>query len=352
MTEAELRDYIEKYVDDKYFDREKLMKYLSMHQMVGNEIFQYCDKGTWKMNGKPYSKWLDSDAGYYPLYKDSFIDRIPFYFYHWDGELDKNCGTLNELFSECISLKDKSDPDELERLYQNLRYLFYERGISLYNIFNYTIEQTDQVNSGLFPIWVDYLHLCDSLKHDKLMPERLITENNKCLIEAGKEPLIYNVLFDIRDGVFRRDKMVLKFDGVFPCNDEGHPIMEWIGIRTECENAIWCDCEKSKGGTLYVEILPETRVHALGVYDDDDEDNLNWYQVYTGPKRMEFDYESLKYYRKKMGLTQQQVANAIEANVRTYQKWENGETTPDGQNLIRLMNWLDIPDVQEVIKYL
>lgn len=81
--------------------------------------------------------------------------------------------------------------------------------------------------------------------------------------------------------------------------------------------------------------------------DDDD----YWYQVYAGPQTMQFDYSVLKEKRKKLGFTQQQVADAVETTVRTYQKWESGETTPDGHFLIRLLNWLDIPDIQNAIEY-
>jgi transcriptional regulator with XRE-family HTH domain len=66
---------------------------------------------------------------------------------------------------------------------------------------------------------------------------------------------------------------------------------------------------------------------------------------------MEFNYEILKVNRKNLKYTQQQVADAIGATVRTYQKWENGETTPDGCYLLRLMNWLDIRNVQDVVRY-
>lgn len=349
MTETELKKYIEKYVDDKYFDRDKLMKYLGMHQMVGNEIFQYCDKGTWTMNGKPYSYWLD-DLGYKPLYKDSFIQRIPFYFYHWDGCYDKNCGTLHDLFSEYLGA-DVKDSDSLEDLYQDLIYVFYKKGIALYDLFNYTVMQSGQMNSGLFPIWIDYLHMCDKYGIDDLMPERLITEFNKLLVRDGKEPLMYEVMYDVRESVFTRNGMTLRFEGIFPCDSDGSPILKWIGIRTDSVGKLWCDCEKSKSGYLYVEILPTSRIDALGVYDDIGAE-MKWYRVYTGPLAMEFDYQSLKYYRNDMNLTQKEVAEAIGANVRTYQKWEKGETTPDGQNLIRLMNWLNILDVQDVIKNL
>ncbi|MBR0052293.1 MAG: helix-turn-helix transcriptional regulator [Bacteroidales bacterium] len=51
---------------------------------------------------------------------------------------------------------------------------------------------------------------------------------------------------------------------------------------------------------------------------------------------MEFDFTVLKERRKKLKFTQQEVADAIGATVRTYQKWENGDTTPDGHYLLRL----------------
>lgn len=50
-------------------------------------------------------------------------------------------------------------------------------------------------------------------------------------------------------------------------------------------------------------------------------------------------------------MTQAEVAEAIGTSVRTYQKWENGNTTPDGHNLLRIMNWLDIRDVQDLIEF-
>ena len=61
--------------------------------------------------------------------------------------------------------------------------------------------------------------------------------------------------------------------------------------------------------------------------------------------------EVLKINRKRLKYTQQEVADAVGATTRTYQKWESGETTPDGYYLLRLMNWLDIRDVQDVVQY-
>jgi DNA-binding transcriptional regulator YiaG len=55
--------------------------------------------------------------------------------------------------------------------------------------------------------------------------------------------------------------------------------------------------------------------------------------------------------RNRLEYTQKDVADAIAASVCTHQKWESGETKPDGHYLSRLMNWLDIRDVQNVVRY-
>lgn len=61
-------------------------------------------------------------------------------------------------------------------------------------------------------MWVDYLHIRDDYKLESdIMPDRLITEFNRALIAAGKEPEIYNILYDIRDGMFVRNDMRLEF---------------------------------------------------------------------------------------------------------------------------------------------
>ena len=66
---------------------------------------------------------------------------------------------------------------------------------------------------------------------------------------------------------------------------------------------------------------------------------------------MRFSYPALKIFRQERHMTQAEVAEAIGTSVRTYQKWENGDTTPDGHNLLRIMNWLDIRDVQDLIEF-
>ena len=127
--------------------------------------------------------------------------------------------------------------------------------------------------------------------------------------------------------------------------------MKWIEVQAPGAKKISCDCKKSRMGNLWIDITPKTVVHLLNVYNSKDDRDDYWYQVYTGPLTMEFDYTILKDKRKQLKMTQQEVAEAVGANVRTYQKWEDGETTPDGHYLIRLLNWLDISDIQLAIRY-
>ena len=88
--------------------------------------------------------------------------------------------------------------------------------------------------------------------------------------------------------------------------------------------------------------------------EDEPEDGAEpvWQQIYAGPQTMEFDNDALREFRRAKNMTQANVADAIGTSVRTYQKWESGETTPDGHYLLRLMNWLDIDSVQSLVKYI
>ena len=48
LTKKEL-GIIEQYVDEEFYDKEKLIKYLNIHDVVGNEVFSYCDR---RKNGR------------------------------------------------------------------------------------------------------------------------------------------------------------------------------------------------------------------------------------------------------------------------------------------------------------
>ena len=84
MINATDKEFVLKYVDDKYYDTERLIKYLTMHDTVGNEVFQYCDRRVPDKSKATYSQWLDDEDGYCPLPVADFIRRVPFYFYTRD----------------------------------------------------------------------------------------------------------------------------------------------------------------------------------------------------------------------------------------------------------------------------
>ena len=93
MITTEEKKLILEYVNASYYDQDKLIKYLSMHDVVGNEIFAYCDKHTYREDQSTYSNWLDDEHGYMPLSVSDFVKRVPFYFYTRDIEtidLDDN----------------------------------------------------------------------------------------------------------------------------------------------------------------------------------------------------------------------------------------------------------------------
>jgi len=347
MLDTATISFIGQYVDERYFDQDKLIQYLGLHDTVGNEVFSYCDKRTGREGTSSYSNWLD-DIGYKPLPVSRFIRRIPFYFFvndHSGGRL----GYLHYLISGIAGEDEKEST--LEQLYQSIEYMFYDKGIPLIEIFCYIIEQRHKVGDmDAFFRWHHYLQLCDEFDVVEYMPECFIASYNEMLEKKGLPPVIYEIdQIGIGEISWRSGEQI-EFEGTFPCDRNGKPIMKWIGLRVKNAKSISCSQDKSSRGRLYVEITPYTTIHALNCYNGEGDEDY-WYQIYAGPRNMEFAYDVLKESRKRLNYTQQDVADAVGASVRTYQKWESGDTTPDGHYLLRLLNWLDIRDVQDAVWY-
>lgn len=351
MLNTKQEKIIEKYVNDKYYDVARLKKYLSMHAVVGNEVFGYCDRHILNKKESTYSKKLDDERGYLPLDVDTFLRRVPFYFYVAEDIGQNTFCDLHFVIPESYLKRDSITPEELENFYNDLEFMYYKLNLSLVDIFNYGINQGGS-GQEIFPKWRHYLHLCvDNLGWTDFMPERFITKYNEALERCDMPPVIYEIQEVGMAEPFWREGRKIEFRGQFPCDDAGNPILRWIGINIKNAESIFCDCKRSKTGILSVVISPETEIQVLNFYNDDKETDDYWYRVYAGPMRMRFDHNALKYHRSILGLTQKEVADAIGAAVRTYQKWENGTTTPDGHYLLRLMNWLDISSVQDLIIY-
>lgn len=338
MTEKE-KAFITEYVKEEYFHVDRLIKYLEMHTMVGNEIFAYVDKKNCvKRNRKEgHCSWLDDEEGYEPLTVEKFIKRIPFYFYVWDGNVDIGAGDLGELLYATYEDR-KLGKSTLEDTYEALEYLFYIQNLELYDIFNYMIDQTGVVTQYYFMDWVDYLRLCENMENKEKMPECFIAAYNEVLEEIGRNPIRYEIGDFGTGDYYVRDGKSMIFEGVFPIDKQGRPIMKWSGLKIVNGGKVWnYDCEKSKYGKIKVELTPDIVIYYWTEFANG---TKWWQQLYAGPLNMEFGYTVLKLQRKYLGMTQQEVADAIGANVRTYQKWESGETQPDSYYLLRLINGL------------
>ncbi len=373
---------INRYTDAYRIDREKLIGYLEKHKTIKAEVFPYCTKVSKRAWGssKGYCMYLSDEPTYTPVDRVTFIRRIPFYFYAVSAGGDKRTG-LSYIIP--INQKPELTAEEFEEFYKDLEWMYYDLGIALDDIYNYLRNQLaaprknsdnalkassflDEPGLGIrqtFFQWRHYLHLCQDLHWDNYMPERFITTYNEALEAAGLEPIIYRPLKEMF-GHYTIDENTFICRGNFPCDENGCPIMRWTTIRVTHPAGIEFDGEKSSCGILKIKFSPKTTVHCREFYTDDDEnaaqtneedegqkEPLMWRQVYAGPQTMFFNHEALKAFRIERGMTQNDVALAIETSVRTYQKWEAGVTTPDGHNLLRLMCWLNISDVQDLITY-
>lgn len=259
-------------------------------------------------------------------------------------------------------------PTPLDFFYSKLEFLYYDCELPVADIIRYPYEQRGLKAKEAFEHWFDYVAICKELGCTDLTPKNFISKYNELLEAHEEQPIIYQIRQGYEGEAYSRCGNKFYFRGDFPLDDEGNPIMKWIGISVvNVESITFEPAEYSVpgDGALIITVTPESVIDLLTYETRGLKPGLNhiWAvasidledfcleRVYTGPLAMQFNAKALKAYRSMNGLTQQEVADAVGASVRTYQKWENGTTIPDGHYLIRLMNWLDIPSVQELIEY-
>ena len=372
-------EIIRRYTDPNRIDQQKLTAYIEKHRTIKEDVFEYCtrvSKRTHEFRG--YCSMLTSGHLFTPVDRDTFFRRIPFFFHQMDFSFGKESGLLR-----VIPREKECESCDFEEFCRDLEWMFYELKIPLDTIFSYIHDQlfepqkpvsrqnrlhglAQNILDGpqiaprrLFEQWRHYLHLCSDLGWTDYTPMSFITSYNRALEASGIQPIIYDPLsrFHFLNAYFTRDENTYVCEGYFPCDSEGIPIWDWTSIRVKNAENITYSGIKSRYGELKIVLGPLTTIHALLSADDEghvvfgNRVGAEWYQVYAGPQTMEFDHAALKEIRMERKMTQNDVAKAIGASVRTYQKWENGETTPDGHYLLRLMNWLNIDDCQALIKY-
>lgn len=402
MLNTKQIEIIKKYVPEKYFSHEKLIKYLTLHDMVGVEVFDYCAKRVYKDKSSsrsfetvvPIMFRSDWNIDIKPGEEDRYIDRIefvpedietflrraPFNFYHKRQDIEEDLDNEEAVWCP-VSINDllyslgaspfsdmyyhRKSPLSLEEAYEILEYLFYEKGYTLESIFNYTSSYSWVLESDLYADWFDYISMCRKLGWDDLMPKEFYYKYNLAREALGIDPIVFPIKeYDYeawtrdREQVqfYKRKGNKLEFYGLFPCDEENKPVLRWIAV--DIKNAESVICTERKGLECYITVTltPKTVIHAQITERDEIGNELpdvepKWVQVYAGPQTMSFNYHILKERRKALGYTQQEVADAVQANIRTYQKWESGDTKPDGYYLLRILNWLDIQKLTDVIIY-
>lgn len=401
MLKQEQIEVIRHYVPEKYFDQERLIKYLTLHDMVGVEVFAYVAKEPYEKALKGYETVLpvifkeswnlkieSSEEENYckhehfePESVDVFVKRIPFNFYHEGDDIRVDEDGKEILVWRPLAITDltyalginpmsvqyyhRRTPLTLEDAYTKLEYLFYEKGYTLEQIFSYTNSITWTDASDMYGDWFDFLDMCLQLGWDDLMPDHFYYKYNLAREALNIKPIIFPVMeYDCeawardREQVqfYKRKGNQLEFFGIFPCDDDNEPVLRWIAVDIKDAESVVCSNKAGMECTMTVTLTPKTVIHAQVTERDDIGNELpnvepKWIQVYAGPQTMSFDYRILKRRRSELGYTQQEVADAVQSNVRTYQKWESGDTKPDGYYLLRILNWLDIPNINDVIIY-
>lgn len=347
MITKEQEQFVRNHITPEYFDPDKVVNYLRIHDRVGAEIFDLALKNQCKRNIRLVSEGF----GFHTVDVDTFVKRVPFYFYEPDFDKDQH-GDLCSLV--CGMVQDNRDCDS-EDLYIALERLFYHYKMGVPEIMGYPISLTGTYGrSDVFFMWVHYLDLCYELHIDNKYPAAFLYEYNRILNLAGEEPLIhFPGLVGFNEDFLRQDREII-IGGEFPCDNNNTPILEWIGIWIEnaayvkAVNCYSLGNDPTLKKELHIGLTPCTKIYMPNIYNSSDSCDT-WYPIYFGPRAMEFDKEALKFYRTRLNITQQVLADAVGVQLRTYQKWEKGDTIPDGHNLIRLMNYLNIESVQDFV---
>ena len=379
------KESIQKILDGKKVNIQKMLDYLESHDIVGAEVFGECSLGfdiSSLIDGfNPFLK--NKVRGFYPVPVETFIRRLPLY-YSQGNQGNSLRSWIADLF--CYKGGIEGQEEELvENVYELLEFFYYEKGLSVAEVMRYSYMQLhrdaekreqgqlsfdidfDEIEMNRSDIdtvdflyhWADYLKLCQEVGGGDPFPERFISAYNEMLERTGQRPKIYGFSSKSNDLEIAREGRTVIVKGHFPCDGLGRPIMKWIGIRAENVEKVTCTCQKSRFGELRIQIKPNSMIYVLeysnadgSLADPGDKGAIcAWEQEYAGPLNMVFNNEALKQARTHVGMTQKEVADAIGVSIRTYQKWENGETKPDCQYLLRIMNWLEIEDPQYLITY-
>lgn len=84
---------IDQYTDASRINRERLVAYLEKHRIIKNEVFSMCSTVSKRsFDSRGYCFFLDEEPVFIPVDRDTFIHRIPVYFFLVPMGRNKRCG--------------------------------------------------------------------------------------------------------------------------------------------------------------------------------------------------------------------------------------------------------------------
>jgi len=378
---------IRRSVNSNYFNIDAFVKYLNNNYFVDFKIFSSSVK-------KEISRNIDWT--YVSALKETdrvkFLRRLPIYFYDINNDDDFNL-SMTDFFNGYYSYKTNksieyyfedglrkikySDDFDFEELYKLIEEVIYKYNIPFKKVLEYIYEQIGAVSDyDIFNKWIKYIRLLDVVNENLVFPKNLFYSYNVVREKNGLQPIMYYPSeWKMKNAVAaERHGDIFKVGGYFPVDENNMPALKWIGVWFEDVtilpvNGQVVEYDKSLirlvednykpalKVSLKFKLTPNSRIfvyrkETLHIDSFTDEEDINdyWLEVYAGPKYMRLDLRSISKIREEKGLSTKDVSEATNINLRTYQRIEQGETTPDALNLLKVINLLNISDINSLVK--
>lgn len=390
LTADELT-YLLRYLNPQVFETNQVIDYLNTHENVKKEIFTlFLTPSAKKRMGLTYlSKFGE-------VKRDQFLKRIPIYFYDVNIK-EEFSPTMTELFDGFCKFKTKLTPIvdfdsgeymypnnfDFEELYRILEEIIYVYGFALDKVFDYIIRQCGTIKDfEIFNYWYKYLKLIEYKKGDNInpFPRNILFSYNTELVNRNKPYVIFRpaLIPDIEGeekiALYREENSIV-IGGLFPIDEDGNPVYEWIGIWAEgyitrenrvpespfteedIPRPISARLRPALKTTIAYELGPKTRIFvAIKEVRGKDEFFGNekvdeyWQDGYIAPSLMKLDCTYLERVRIEREISLKKASDDTGINLRTYQRIETGEVTPDALNIFRIMNYFGISSYENLIK--
>ena len=375
---------LRKIINPNYFNVEGIIGYVNDNEIITFDVFVnfLTEKGKQNINFSYLNEFK-------PINKAGFIRRVPIYFNDVTLKNDGTYGTVTDIFygyAKYINKKqgvlDEEDDwygqaiewyknIDFEPLYKMLERVYYDFEIPFEKMTGYIMSQCgDTKNFEVFAKWFQYIGLLNTVDESNVFPKNILTALNNELVATQQKPYIY-FAEDYRVVTTKKGNKRMILLGEFPFDENGDPILKWIGVW--CENIgeikrrrptvdlntvpdfVANQFNSSIEGSIVIELKNDSRVFLANettVDDDmfDDEKTILWIEEYTGPKCMKFDYSNIISKREQMGISQKDAAEAMDINLRTYQRIEIGDGKPDALNLIKIMNYYGLESYSDFVE--